>query len=439
MEMNVSVVDLSANQKKLQVEIPAQRVQGELDKKYRDLAKQAKIKGFRPGKVPRNILKSYYGKSVESEVSSQFIQDTFPEALREADLKPLIEADVDEMHFEDNGTFTYVAVVDVCPPFEVEGHKGLEISRRSVRVDEEKVQAELEKIREQHAQLRAVETDRPIQMGDTVLIDFTPSVDGQVFEKGVTRDYMLEVGKKTLHNDFDEHLVGHRPGDVFSVELDYPENAPTPEVAGKRVAFEVSVREIKEKILPDLDDDFAKELGKFETLADLKQETRDRLEKREEDAVSTESRKQIMDQLVGKISVEISEKVIEKEIDRHIQLLQNQFESQGLKIDGFRFNTPEIRAEYRPTAEKNVRWRLICTQIARQEQIELSEEEMDEVYAGVARMARMDVATLKQEYAESAIIDQAKESRIQEKVFSILEQEAVYQEVLDQEKSTDQE
>jgi trigger factor len=440
-EMNVSVVDLSANQKKLQVEIPSKRVQGELEKRYRELAKQAKIKGFRPGKVPRTILKSYYGKSVEGEVSSQFIQDTFADALREADLKPLVEAEVGEMHFEDSGSFVYEAVVDVCPPFELEGYKGLEVVRKPARVTEDQVQAELERIREQHAELRTVEPDRPIAMGDNVLIDFTPSVDGVVFQKGVATDHMLEVGKKALHDEFDEHLVGHEVGDVFTVELDYPEQAPAPEVAGKRVHFEVTVKELKEKIFPELNDEFARELptSKYETMEELEQDIRDRLLKREEDAGKVEVRKQIMDQLLAKVEIEVSPKVIEREIDRHIEYLQNQFESQGLKIDGFRFNSPEIRAEYQPTAEKNVRWRLICSYLAKQELIELTEEEMDEIYMEVARMARMDVAQLKREYAESAIIDQAKESRIQEKVFDLLEKEAAFKQASEEESSTEQE
>jgi trigger factor len=152
-----------------------------------------------------------------------------------------------------------------------------------------------------------------------------------------------------------------------------------------------------------------------------------------------ELRKQIMDQLLAKVEIEISPKVIEREIDRHIEYLQNQFESQGLKIDGFRFNSPEIRAEYQPTAEKNVRWRLICSYLAKQELIELTEEEMEEIYMEVARMARMDVAQLKREYAESAIIDQAKESRIQEKVFDLLEKEAAFKQASEEESSTEQE
>ena len=438
-EMNVSVVDLSANQKKLQVEIPAQMVRQELDKKYRDLAKQARIKGFRPGKVPRNILKSLYGKSIEGEVSSRFIQESFPEALRETELKPLAEADVDEMHFDDDGTFSYTAVVDVCPPFDVEGYKGLELKRSAIHVSEEQEQAELNKILEQHSQLRTLETERPIQQGDHALIDLAPWVGDTLVEKGKASDHMAEIGKNTIHPEFDDHLVGRHAGETFSFELDFPEDVSLTEIAGKRVRFEVTIREVKEKIVPELNDEFAREVGNHETLDDLKQEIRSNLRKREEDRVSKEVHEQVVEKLLDGIRFELSEKVIEREVNRQIELLLHQFESQGLKIDGSRFNTPEIREGYRPQAEKNLRWSLIAQQIAKKENLEITEDELEEIYTEVARMARMDVDIIRREYADSPIIEQTKESKLQEKVLKMVEEEATYVETSQEEKSSDQE
>jgi trigger factor len=438
-EMNVSVVDVSASQKKLQVEIPASKVQKELDSRYRELANQARIKGFRPGKVPRSILKSYYGKSVESEVSNQFIQDTFADALRQSELKPLVEADVNEMHFEDNGSFTYTATVDVSPPFEVPDYKGISVSRSLVEVRDEQPQSELQKLREQHGELRALEVDRPVQEGDTVVIDFTPWTEGAVFEKGKTSDYMLEVGKKTLHPDFDQHLIGREKGESFSFELDYPDEAPTPEIAGKRVRFEVTIKELKELILPDLDDDFARKLGEHESLQGLTDSISDKLVKQQEGRVSTEVRQQIIDQLVERTELELSNKVIEKEIDHMIRLLQHQFESQGLKVDPDRFNTPEIRAEYRPQAEKNLRWRLISSRIAELEEISLNEAEMEEIYTEIARLFRTDLDKVRSDYADSTIVDQTKSNKIQDKVLQFLEDEAVTEEAAETGESSQQE
>jgi trigger factor len=438
-EMNVSVVDLSANQKKLQVEIPALRVKEELDEKYRDLAKNIRLKGFRPGKVPRNIIKSYYGKTVENELSSQFIQETFPDALRQANLKPLVEADVSEMRFEDNGAFTYVAVVDVSPPIELEDYKGVAIHRPPVEIDQVRVEAELERIRQQHSQLRSLEVERPIAEGDVVLIDFIPTVDGAVYEKGKANDHMVEIGKQTLHPEFDQHLVGHRSGESVAFELDYSEDAPTTEIAGKRVHFDVTIREVKEKLIPELDDEFAKEVGQFETLAELKQTVRDQLLKRETERISADVRQQIIDQLLTRVSLELSSRVIEREVDRLIGMLRYQFESQGIKIDTGKFDTPEIRAEYRPQAEKNVRWHLICEHIAKRDELELSEQDLEEVFHDMAQVAHMDVASLKRDYADSAVVHQAKEGKLQDKVLKMLEEAAVSLETPVAEELPDQE
>ncbi len=440
MEMNVSVEDLSANQKKLQVIIPAQKVRQEMERKYRDLAANVRIKGFRPGKVPRNILKSYYGKSIEHEVSSQFIQETFPEALRESELKPLAEADVNETRFEDDGAFTYFAIIDVSPPFDVEGYKGLEIKRPPLVIDESLQEKELERVREQHAQLRSLESDRPIQEGDTAYIDFTPYVDDAVFEKGKASDYSFEVGKNQMHPDFDQHFVGRKAGEDLTFELDYPESASIAEIAGKRVRFDVTIREVKEKVLPELSDEFAQEVGQqFDTLDALKQEIAEQLRKREETRISMIVHRQIMEQLLEKNQIELSAKVIEREVERLIGLLQHQFQSQGLSIDTLKLDTPEIRAEYRPQAERNVRWHLIMHKIAEQENIELAEEEMEEIYREVARMARMDVETIKRDYIESGIVDQAKESKFEEKVYKFIEDAASFVDAPEEENSTDQE
>ena len=429
MEMNVSVVDLSASQKKIQVEIPAPKVQQELESKYRDLARQARIKGFRPGKVPRNILKSYYGKVVEGELSSHFIEETYPEALREADLKPLMEADVSEPRFEDNGTFTYSAIVDVCPPFEVEGYKGLPLHREPVEIDDVAVDAELGHIREQHAELRAVESDRPAAVGDSLLVDFVPHVDDILYEKGRTSDYMVEVGKNLIHPDFDSHLTGHGAGESFSFEVDYPEDAPTPEVAGKKVRFDVTIKAIKEKVFPELDDEFAKKAGQSETLEEFRGKIRDRLLAAEQEKVLEAGRQQIAEQLLEKVPLELSPRVVEREVEHQIGLLQHQFQSQGLDIDISKFDTPEIRTEYRPQAEKSLRRRLILQQIAKQENIELTPEELDEIYRQVARFSRMDLQRVKDEYADSSVVVQAQESKIQDKVLQLLLDEAVYTEV----------
>jgi len=426
--MNVSLTEISPSQKKIRVEIPGSSVTKELEKKYRDLAKKAKIKGFRPGKVPLSIIKSYYGKAVEHEVSTQLIEDTFGDALKESDLKPLTRADVSESHFEEGGAFAYTAVVDICPPFELPDYKGLKIHKPAVEVTEEQIQAELDKLVQSHSQLRALESERPIREGDVAIVDFTPSVEGRVFEKGKTKDFLAEVGKGGLHPDFDKHLLGRRPGESFSFELYYPEDASSSELAGKSVRFELTIKELKEKEVPELNDEFAQSLGsgQFETLEALRQELRKKLLEREEQSGSQNVRDQILRKILSKVQFEISPRVIELEADRILHNLKHQFESQGLKFDADALNTSEYKTGSRLQAERDIRTRLVLDRIAEAEAISLDSEEEEQVFRDIAAAYRIDMAKVRSEYGESAIVEQEKERKFKDKVVKFIESEAVF-------------
>ena len=426
--MNVSLTEISPSQKKIRVEIPGPRVTEELEKKYRDLAKKSKIKGFRPGKAPLSIIKSYYGKTVEHEVSSQFIQDTFEDALKESDLKPLTLADISESHFEEGGAFTYTAVVDICPPFELPDYKGLKIHKPSVEVTDEQLQAELDKLVQGHAQLRALESDRPIREGDVAIVDFVPVVEGLVFEKGKTNDFMAEVGKGSLHPDFDKHLLGRKPGESFSFELYYPEDAPSSELAGKSVRFDLTVKELKEKEVPELNDEFAQSLGsgQFETIEALRQEFRQKLLEREEQSASQSVRDQILRKILGKVQFEISPRVIEREADRILQNLKQQFKSQRLKFDADTLNTSEYKTGSRLQAEQDIRTGLVIGRIAEAEAISLDSEDEQQVFRDIAAAYRIDLAKVESEYRDSAIVERAKEGKLQDKVLKFIESEAVF-------------
>ncbi len=424
-ELNVSVEDLSPSQKRLHIEIPAKKVQQAIDKRYRDLSSQVRIKGFRPGKVPRNILKSYYGKSIEQEVTSQFIEESFPQALREWDIKPLVEAEVDESKFDENGALVYAAIVEVCPPFDLADYKGLPIHRKEAAVTDEMLQTELERLREEHAELKTIELERGARYGDIAVIQYRWWPEGADTEKIEPSEQMVEVGKNKIHPDFDEHLVGHFSGDSLTFVLDQPEAEGVNPASPQRIHYEITIREVKEKTVPDLNDEFAQTVGDFETLDALKSEISRQLQRRMDDQGSGEVRRQIADQLLERMRFEIPPKVIEKEVEQQLRTFQYQFQSQGLKIDPSALDTPEIRAEYRPQAEKNVRLGLILNRIAEQEGLTLTDEEVDEVYQGMARMARMPLDEVKRDYADSPLIEQAKESKIKDKVLSLIEEHSV--------------
>lgn len=242
---------------------------------------------------------------------------------------------------------------------------------------------------------------------------------------------------RSIHPEFDKNLTGHSAGDVLSFEADYPDDAPNKDIAGKKVRFEVTVRDVKEKILPELNDEFAQAVeSRFDTLDALKQTIREQLQRRQKEKMEADMREQVTNRLLEKVKIELTPKVIEREVDRLIAGLRRQFEGQGLKIDTSRFNSPGIRAEYRPQAEKNVLQQLIFEKIADLEKIELTEDETEQVFRDIARFARTDVATVKEEYGDSALVEQARENKIQEKVLDFLKEEAHYTEASEQEESS---
>ena len=427
MELKVSVNEVSPSQKKIVVEIPSSEVEPQLAKRYKELSKQVKLKGFRPGKVPMRILKSYYQKAVEGEVSNEILKETYPKALDESGLKPLVEADIEDIQFEESGELKYTAIVEVAPPFEVDGYFGVDVKCPPSDVSDEEIQAEIEKLRERHSELAAVEEPRPIENGDVAIVDFTPFVGDTAFERGKSTDYMLEVGKQTLHPDFDANLIGHQTGDSLSFEVDYPEDAPTKEIAGKRVRFEVAVKEVKVKTLPELNDDFAVNVGqgRFDSLDQLKEEISTRLRENKEQQAKERVRQQIRDKLLERVDVEIADKVVDREVGLMIEEFKQQFRRQNIPIDENRIDTPEIRAEYRPRGRDSVKWRLILDKIAEIEGVELNEMEIGEVYQELGKTFGMEPAEVEKEYGDSAVVDQAKIGRVHEKVLAMLEDEAV--------------
>jgi len=420
--LNVSVEDLSPSQKRLHVEIPARKVQQAIDKRYRDLSANVRIKGFRPGKVPRSILKSYYGKSIEQEVTAQFIEESFPQALRESDIKPLVEAEVDESRFDESGALVYAAIVEVCPPFELADYKGLPVRRSVAVVTDEMVQAELDRLREQHAELKTIELERGVRYGDVVVIEYRSWTEGTEGPSAQPVEQMVEVGQNKLHPDFDEHLVGHFSGDVLSFVLDQPEGEGAPTESPLQTHYEVTIREVKEKTVPEANDEFAQTMGNFETLEDLRREISNQLQQRLDEQARGEVRRQIADHLLERMPFEVPAKAVEKEVEQQLRTFQYQFQRQGLKVDPNMFDTPEIRAEYQPQAERNVRLSLILSRIAEEEGLSLTDGEVDELHQQVARVTRMTIEEVKEKYADSSLVEQAKDSRIKEKVFSLIEE-----------------
>ena len=296
--MRVSVEEIDSIKKKVNVEIPEDQVVREVDSFYGELRKKAKIKGFRPGKVPRNILERHFKDYVRVEVIQKLIQGTYPQALSEAKLNPVSNPLIDPGEIEGGKPFHYTATIEVKPEIKLEGYTGLKIEGRKEGPKDEEVEERLKNLQNLHANLRTVSEPRPIQTGDFVILDYEARMENKPLEEGKATDFTVEVGSGRFIPDFEVKLVGLKPEEDKDIEVYFPEDYGYKKWAGKTLSFHVKIKEIKEKILPPLDDEFAKDLGDYSSFEDLKSKLKGEIEKEKELALQRQLKDQMVDQLL---------------------------------------------------------------------------------------------------------------------------------------------
>ena len=284
--MKVSVEEISSIKKKISVEIPEDRIQQEVESFYKQLGREAKIKGFRPGKVPRNILERYFKDYVKSEVIQKLMQESYPQALSEAGLLPVSQPVIDPGEFEEGKPFQYSAVVEVKPEIQLGEYTGLKIEGKKEEVKEEEIEARLKGLQNLHANLKLIPEIRPVRTGDFVTLDYEASLGGSPLEGGKAVDLAVEVGSGQFIPAFEEKLIGLLPEEEREVEVLFPEDYGYQKWAGKTISFHVKIKEIKEKILPALDDEFAKDLGDYSSFEELRAKLTKDIEKEKEDALN---------------------------------------------------------------------------------------------------------------------------------------------------------
>jgi trigger factor len=395
--MKVDVEDISTVKKVLNVEIPEAEVTRELDKAFGALQKNARIKGFRPGKVPLSILEQRFKKDVHAEVSGQLIQNSYTEALRETQLVPLSDPTVVPPELEKGQAYRYAATIEVRPPMEDLNVKGLKLVRKVYTVDDEEIEAHLKMLQKGQAQLKSIEEDRPVKTGDYVLVDYEGFKDGQPFEPaGKTENFGVEVGSGKILKEFDDELVGMRRDTSKEFTVHFPDDYFSKELAGLEVTFKVTLNDIKEEVLPDLDDEFAKDLGEDGTLEGLKEMIRTDLEGKYQDVSERGVRRHILDQLIEQQEFELPEVLIEHELSALVSEAQNMLRYRGLSPEEEGQTEEVLSKKYRSLAERRVKEYLLLQKAADQEGITATDEVLEESYKRMSTRMNQPVETLKQ-------------------------------------------
>ncbi len=398
MTMNVKVEDLSSVKKKLSFEVDAEQVAEEIRKAYQKIGKKAKIKGFRPGKVPQHLIEKHYAPQMEEEVLDRLIKGSYFKALVDHKIGAISSPEIVESSpLEPGKPFTYSAHVEVKPVVEVKDYQGLKLEREKFVFDEKVVDERLEEMRAARANVE-VSKRKVAREGDFAVIDFAGSVDGEQIEKGSAEDHLLELGSQSFIPGFEEQVVGMKRLEEKEFAVPFPENYGNKELAGKEALFRVTLKEIKEKVLPEPDDEFAKEVG-LESLAELREKIAEDHRSQEQRRVDEELRERLMDALIAKNPIEVPETMVDRQLDYMLENARNRLKFQGLSLEMLGMSEETFRQQYRQAAVKQVQGFLILEAVARQEQLKVAPEEVEGRLQTIAAQANAPLEAVKKHYA----------------------------------------
>ncbi|MGW8194926.1 MAG: trigger factor [Desulforhopalus sp.] len=424
--MQVNVEEISALTKKITVTLPEENVQPKLDEAYNKLKKEVKLKGFRRGKVPRNVIVKYYKGQVESETGEKLVQDNYFEAVEKEGIDPITHPDIKDVKYNDDGSFTFIAEVDVRPEFELGEYKGLEVEKDEILVTDEEIQLELEAMQKNMAPLRSVK-DRAVEKGDVVVVDFQGYHNGNAMPQVKNDNYSVDVGSGNMGVEFEEKLVGMSIGEEGSHEVDFPETHPNPMLKGKKVEFRVKVKDIKERVLADIDDEFAKDAGdEFNTLEALKNSIRERITRQREERAEGVLTDRIMQKLLDAHDFEVPKRLVAYEIEQMIKQTEQQFEQGGMSLEAAGLTRDRLAEQNEPMAVKRVKGDFILKKISEVEDIKVEEEDMERGFKRIGDQYNMPVAQVKDFFKNRDDLLPLINELLNEKILAFLREHTVF-------------
>ncbi|CAI6082884.1 Trigger factor [Paenibacillus sp. JJ-100] len=366
----------------LEVEVSADRVTEALDKAFNKVVKQANVPGFRKGKVPRPIFEARFGvESLYQDAIDILLPEAYTEAIDQTDIFPVDRPDVDIEQFAKGQSFKFKAKVTVKPEVTLGDYKGIEVAVAKGEVTDAEVAEELERLQQRHAELVVIDEGAAAN-GDVAVIDFDGSVDGVPFEGGKAERYSLELGSNTFIPGFEEQVVGLSTGDFKDVEVTFPESYHAAELAGKQAVFKVKVHEIKRKQLPELDDEFAKDVSEFDTLEEYKADLKKQLESRKEDEFKAAQENAVVEKVAENAEVDIPSAMVDSEVQNMMRDFDNRLRNQGMNLEMFLSfsgqTQADLRAQMQDDAAKRVRNNLVLEAVGNAEKIEVSDEEVNQ-------------------------------------------------------------
>ncbi len=398
--MSYTVENLEKSMAKITITVDADAFEEAMVKSYNKNKKNISIQGFRKGKAPRKMVEKLYGPEVFYEDAANFaIPDAYEEAAKESGLEIVSRPEIDVVEIEKGKDFVFTATVAVKPEVTLGDYKGIEVEKKTVKVMAADVNAEIDKVREQNSRMITVE-NRGIKKDDTAVIDFEGFVDGEPFQGGKGEDYSLVIGSHSFIDTFEDQLVGKKAGEEVDVNVTFPEDYHEASLKGKPALFKVTVKEIKKKELPKLDDEFASEVSEFETLKEYKASVKKNLTERRKEEAKREKENEVVEKVVENITVELPEPMIDEQTQQMIQEFAGRLSSQGLSFDQYMQMTgmtaDALMGQMKPEAEKRIRTRLALEAIVDAEKIKATAKDIDKEIENMANMYQMEVDKIKE-------------------------------------------
>ena len=403
--MSVQVENLEHNMAKLTIEVSADELEKAMETAYQKEKNKISVPGFRKGKVPRAMIEKMYGAEIFYEdAANTVMQKTYPSAVDESGVDIVSRPTVDIVQIEKGKPFIYTAEVAVKPEVTLGKYMGVTVTKVDTSVSEEEIAAELEKERNKNSRTVTV-TDRPVQEGDTAVIDFEGFVDGVPFEGGKAENHSLEIGSHTFIDTFEDQLIGKNAGDDVDVNVTFPDQYQAPELAGKPALFKVKIHEIKAKELPVLDDEFASEVSEKETLDEFKEEIKERLAQAKEADAKAQKEEEAIQKIIDKSEMDIPEAMIETQCETMLDEFAQRITQSGLSFEQYlQFSGTDVnglKEQVRPEALKRIQSSLVLEQIAKEENIEVSDADIDAEIEKMAAAYGMEVDKLKEYMGEA--------------------------------------
>ncbi|MBW2421462.1 MAG: trigger factor, partial [Deltaproteobacteria bacterium] len=427
-EIRVETEETSTVVRTISIEVAPKRVGKAFDRVYRDLKKNVSLPGFRRGKVPRSVLEKMYGETVPDEIERMLVSETLPDAIELAGVTPLVQPEIEAGRPAIDAPFTYKARVEVRPGIELPELKGLSARTLSTEVSAEEVLVELENLRERSAPLVEEPEETEAAEGHTLTLDYAGTIDGVAFEGGSAEGAELELGGGRFIPGFEEQLVGARSGDDLVVKVDFPEDYGSEELAGKAAEFACHVSAMRKRQLREVDDEFAKDLGDFETLDALRERIRDDLRKQREQSAKSVLHRSVMESLLEGTEFEVPPGIVERQLHGQMDNMRRQFHGQ-VPEEVLQQQLARIHEEGRSNAERRVKESFLLEAIAEVEKIEASDEELELRLAEMAEQQGMAVEQVTKMAQEQGWLDAIRREVADGKVLDFLASEATVEEV----------